>query len=85
MSNNRLESKDKNKRSKEVGTQTWGEPRLRLMEEEEEMSWIFTDCSLPVKKSGTQLQREGLGPSVLSLCTRVCGIEGGCEVQVRLN
>ncbi|KAI3371066.1 hypothetical protein L3Q82_023708 [Scortum barcoo] len=55
-----------------LSTQPWGELVLRVMEEEE-TSWILTDCGLSVRKSRTQLHRVKLiSPSVVSFWTRVC-------------
>lgn len=56
-----------------LNTQPCGAPVFSLIVLEVELP-IQTDCSLPVRKSSTQLQRELLSPSWLSLTVRCCGM-----------
>ncbi len=49
------------------------EPMFSVMAEDE-TPWSLTDCGQFVKKSKTQLQRDGFNPSSSNLLTRVCRI-----------
>ncbi|KAF7642677.1 hypothetical protein LDENG_00253320 [Lucifuga dentata] len=57
--------------SRGLRTHPWGEPVFRVMGEDE-MLWTLTVCGRCVRKSSTQLQREGVSPSSSSLLARVC-------------
>lgn len=56
-----------------IRTHPEGELVLRMMGEDE-MPWILTVCGWCVKKSRTQLQKEGVHPCSSSLLARVCGM-----------